>query len=245
MKQLGLIGFPLTHSFSATYFATKFLKEGLDKEWSYANFPLHSITSIESLLTQEQLVGLNVTIPYKKEVIPYCDLLDETALAVGAVNTLARTTAGWKGYNTDVIGIEKTLLPLIRPQHQQALIFGTGGAAQAVAYVLRQIGVHYQFVSRRAAPGVIAYSELLFSELRSHKLWVNTTPVGQYPGTEAVLPIDFSQISDQHLLFDLIYNPACTTFLKKGKEKGATILNGEGMLLAQAEAAFDIWQRTN
>lgn len=242
MHRLGLIGFPLGHSFSAKYFTEKFQRENVT-DWCYENHPLNDISALRELLKESELIGLNVTIPYKEKVLSFCDILDEKAQAVGAVNTLVKTSAGWKGYNTDIIGIEKCLLPLIRPHHQQALIFGTGGAAKAIAYVLRQIGVHYQFVSRKAAPGVIAYSELLFSDLRNHKLWINTTPVGQAPNTEESLPIDFSQLSEQHLLFDLIYNPPLTTFLKHGQAKGATILNGETMLIEQAEAAFKIWQQ--
>ncbi len=242
MHRLGLIGFPLGHSFSAKYFTEKFNRENLS-DWSYQNYPISSISALEPLLLEKELVGLNVTIPYKEKVLSFCDILDEKAQAVGAVNTLVKTREGWKGYNTDIIGIEKSLLPLIRPHHQQALIFGTGGAAKAIAYVLRQIGVHYQFVSRNAGPQVIAYSELRYNDLRNHKLWINTTPVGQAPNTEESLPIDFSQIGEQHLLFDLIYNPPLTTFLKHGQAKGATILNGEQMLIEQAEAAFKIWQQ--
>lgn len=244
MKQLGLIGFPLTHSFSANYFKQKFETAQLDNQWSYKNYPLSDIADLHALLAMKELVGLNVTIPYKKAVLPFCSQLDEVATAVGAVNTLARTTSGWKGYNTDVIGLEKSLLPLIRPHHQQAFIFGTGGSAQAVAYVLRQIGIHYQFVSRTAGTGVIAYQELLFSDLRSHKLWINTTPIGQFPAVDACLNLDYSQVGEQHVLFDLIYNPSRTLFLQKGIEHGAKVLNGEQMLVAQAEAAFEIWQRT-
>ncbi len=241
MQQLGLIGFPLGHSFSAKYFKEKFEREHLS-EWNYQNYPLATISELAPLLQTENLKGLNVTIPYKEAVLAYCEQIDAKAAAVGAVNTLVKTKEGWKGYNTDIIGIENSLLPLVRPHHQQALIFGTGGAAKAVAYVLRQIGVHFQFVSRMPGPQVISYSELLFNDLRSHKLWINTTPVGQAPNTEEVLPIDFSQIGEQHLLFDLIYNPSLTSFLKQGQLKGATILNGEQMLVEQAEAAFKIWQ---
>lgn len=241
MHRLGLIGFPLAHSFSAKYFKEKFERELLT-DWGYKNYPLGNISELAPLLQTDGLIGLNVTIPYKESVLNYCEQLDPKAAAIGAVNTLVKTSEGWKGYNTDIIGIENSLLPLVRPHHQQALIFGTGGAAKAVAYVLRQIGVHFQFVSRRSGPNVISYSELLFNDLRSHKLWINTTPVGQAPNTEAVLPIDFSQIGEQHLLFDLIYNPSLTSFLKQGQLKGATILNGEQMLVEQAEAAFKIWQ---
>jgi shikimate dehydrogenase len=241
MQRLGLIGFPLGHSFSARYFKEKFERESL-KEWEYKNYLLATISEIAPLLQTEELIGLNVTIPYKEAVLAYCEQIDAKAAAVGAVNTLVKTKEGWKGYNTDIIGIENSLLPLVRPHHQQALIFGTGGAAKAVAYVLRQIGVHFQFVSRKPGPQVISYSELLFSDLRSHKLWINTTPVGQAPHTEEALPIDFSQIGEQHLLFDLIYNPSLTSFLKQGQLNGATILNGEQMLVEQAEAAFKIWQ---
>jgi shikimate dehydrogenase len=241
MQQLGLIGFPLGHSFSAKYFKEKFEREHLS-EWNYQNYPLATISELAPLLQTENLKGLNVTIPYKEAVLAYCEQIDAKAAAVWAVNTLVKTKEGWKGYNTDIIGIENSLLPLVRPHHQQALIFGTGGAAKAVAYVLRQIGVHFQFVSRKPGPQVISYSELLFNDLRSHKLWINTTPVGQAPNAEEVLPIDFSQIGEQHLLFDLIYNPSLTSFLKQGQLKGATILNGEQMLVEQAEAAFKIWQ---
>ena len=243
---LGLIGKSISHSFSKTYFEEKFLKEQL-KGYSYQNFDLDNLETLNSVIKDNKLSGLNVTKPYKQEVIPFLNELDETAKAIGAVNCIKIT---WhndvpflKGYNTDHYGFAQSIKPFLEPIHQRALILGTGGASQAVNYALKNIGVNVYFVSRGEKKGenYFHYDELNEHVLNAFKLIVNCTPVGLYPNSNECPPIPYEFIGSEHLLYDLIYNPAQTLFLEKGKEHGAVVINGLNMLKLQAEKGWEIW----
>jgi shikimate dehydrogenase len=239
----GLIGFPLAHSFSPAYFKKKFAEQGIDAV--YEPFPLSSIEEFTALLASyPSLEGLNVTIPYKEAIIPYLDELDSVAAEIGAVNCIVLRNGRKKGYNTDVTGFEKSLNPLLQPQHTQALILGTGGSSKAVAYVLEQLGIKYQSVSRNKQDSHVTYEELTPEIISQHKLIINTTPLGMYPNIDGAAEIPYEAIGPQHLLFDLIYNPEETKFLLQGKEQGAVIKNGFEMLQLQAEAAWDVWTQS-
>ncbi len=254
MHTYGLIGFPLTHSFSRKYFKDKFLKENLAAHF-YQNFPLQEIHDFESILLQNpHLLGLNVTIPYKIDVIPFLNELDETAKAVGAVNTIKITRLNQgqpdslkddfflKGYNTDIYGFEMSLRPLLQPNHYKALLLGTGGASKAIEYVFKKLGIEYLIVSRNPqGENQVAYTDLNDTAIKNFPLIVNTTPLGTSPDIHERPDIPYEYITDQHFLYDLVYNPDETLFLKKGKEKGAIIQNGLSMLILQAEKAWEIW----
>lgn len=237
--QYGLIGYPLQHSFSPGYFAAKFAKEGIDA--GYTAYPLDAISTFPQLLHEHPLRGLNVTIPYKQAVIPYIDELDTAAKAIGAVNCIDIRSGITKGYNTDVIGFKDSLVPLLQPQHTNALVLGTGGASMAVKYVLDELGIEYLNVSRDKKADVVTYTELSSDTIASYTLIINTTPLGMYPHTDECPGLPYGAIGKQHLLYDLIYNPQETLFLSKGKAQGAAIKNGLEMLHQQAEAAWQIW----
>jgi len=243
MRKFGLIGLPLAQSFSKKYFTAKFEKEGIDA--CYDLFELQDIREFTALSLTPDLCGLNVTIPYKEKVIPYLDELDETATEIGAVNVIKfirfQDILLLKGYNSDAIGFETSLLPFLKNYHRKALILGTGGASKAINYVLRRHGIETTFVSRTEKPGMLTYSQLTRDVLMDHLLIVNSTPVGTFPHWDECPDIPYEFLTDQHLLFDAVYNPAETIFLRKGREKGATGLNGEGMLIGQALAAWEIW----
>jgi shikimate dehydrogenase len=243
MKVFGLIGYPLTHSFSKKYFTEKFAILGL-VDHTYELFPLENITDLPQLIANNpNLVGLNVTIPYKESVIPYLNSLDDTAKAVGAVNTIAIRDGNLTGYNTDVIGFSQSLKPLLHPHHERALILGTGGAAKAVAYVLKGLGIQYYFVSRekKNLPNCLTYTELNAAVFNACKLIVNTTPVGMYPNIDDAPALPYEFFTPQHLAYDLIYNPTKTEFMKRAALQGAHTVNGLNMLYSQAEAAWKIW----
>lgn len=236
----GIIGYPLLHTFSPGYFNAKFEHLGLEE--SYHKFPLTDIGGLKGLLlAHPELKGLNVTIPYKEAVLSFLDELNETAKAVGAVNTIRIRNGRLEGYNTDVIGFRDSLQPLIQPQHRQALILGTGGAAKAVAYALQQLNLTYHFVSRTPAAGQLAYAALDRDKMTEHLLIINTTPLGMAPDNGTCPDIPYEWLEPEHLLYDLVYHPEETLFLKKGKAKGAMIKNGYEMLIKQAEAAWKIW----
>jgi len=243
MRKFGLIGNPLAQSFSKKYFTAKFEKEGIDA--SYDLFELQDIREFTALLETPDLCGLNVTIPYKEKVMPYLHELDETAAEIGAVNVIKfirhNNTLRLKGYNSDAIGFETSLLPYVKDYHRKALILGTGGASKAIDYVLLRLGIKTTFVSRTAKPGMLTYAQLTQDILREHLLIVNSTPVGSFPHWDECPDIPYEFLTDHHLLFDAVYNPAETVFLRKGREQGATGLNGEGMLIGQALAAWEIW----
>lgn len=240
----GLIGYPLTHSFSPAYFKKKFADQLIDAV--YEPFPLTVIEQFPALLAAHpEFAGLNVTIPYKESIIPYLNEIDTVVSEIGAVNCICFKNGHTTGFNTDVVGFEMSLIPLLQSQHTDALVLGTGGSSKAVAYVLRQLGISYKFVSRIGNDGCLAYSDLNAEIINAHKLIINTTPLGMYPAIEAMAPIPFDAVGSQHLLYDLIYNPDETRFLQQGFMSGAAIKNGFEMLQLQAEAAWDIWSRYN
>ena len=247
MKTYGLIGFPLSHSFSAGYFKEKFEKEGIE-DCEYKNFEISSIELLTpTLLNHPFLCGFNVTIPYKEQIIPYLTSIDPAAKEIGAVNTVKVIRNHGKielhGYNTDAFGFKETLKPLLQSHHNKALILGTGGAAKAVEYVLKNIGLDVLYVSRNPSNGEVAYSDLNDIALQNFPLIVNSTPLGMYPKVDVCPEIPYEFLNSSNLLYDLIYNPNETLFLKKGREKGALTQNGLAMLKLQAEKAWEIFNR--
>src|SRR5690606_29981621 len=247
MKQYGLIGKTLSHSFSKKYFEEKFKRENINAV--YENFELNDISQVEGLFSiHSKLCGLNVTIPYKEQIIPYLDEVDEQAQKIGAVNTIYidKEIGKMKGYNTDVYGFKQSLKPFLENQHQRALILGTGGASKAVAYVLNELGITTAFVSRTPQlENQLSYDELNENILASFLLIVNTTPLGTFPNVDEKPIINYDAITPNHLLYDLVYNPVETAFLKEGKKRGALTINGEQMLQLQAEKAWEIWGGRN
>ena len=246
MKTYGLVGYPLGHSFSQDYFTKKFAAENIDAQ--YLNFQIENIALFpEKVLNTPDLAGLNVTIPYKQKVMAYLDEIDETAQKVGAVNVVKIIRNGsnvrLRGCNSDVVGFENSLKPLLKTCHTNAYILGTGGASKAVRYVLEKLGINYQFVSRTAdaANNILSYEQLTNELIINHKLIVNCTPLGMSPKTDACPAIPYEAIGPDHLCFDLIYNPEVTLFLQKARQQGATIKNGLDMLIGQAIRAWDIW----
>lgn len=245
MKTYGLIGYPLSHSFSKKYFTEKFLNEGI-KNHQYELFPIENINALPDLLTENpSLCGLNVTIPHKVNVLPYLNEVEEAAEKIGAVNCISiKSFEGenyLKGYNTDAYGFEESLKPLLQSQHNKALIFGDGGAAKAVKYVLEKLNIEYLVVVRSPKAGAILYAELTAEILGTYKLLINSTPLGMLPNVDTCPEIDYSQLGIEHLAYDLVYNPLETTFLAKAAEQGAVIKNGLEMLYKQAEKAWAIW----
>lgn len=245
MRYFGLIGKPLVHSFSQRYFTQKFQEESIDA--AYGLYELDKIEDLKLLLQQKAFSGLNVTIPYKQSVLPYLSEFDETARAVGAVNVIKFVRRSGevvlKGYNSDVIGFHDSLVPLLRPYHKRALVFGTGGASKAVEYVLRRLGIEVQLVSRQAKDSVLSYEQITPEVLQSYQLLVNATPLGTFPHVDTCVDIPYQNITNKHLLYDLVYNPQETLFLRYGKERGAQVMNGYAMLRGQAEAAWEIWNK--
>jgi shikimate dehydrogenase len=244
MKQLGLIGHPLTHSFSEKYFSDKFRDEKI-AGYSYKNFPIDSIEKFPEVLNQPDLVGLNVTIPFKEQVIPFLDEVDETAQQIGAVNTIKITvkdgTKYLSGYNTDAYGFRQSLLPHLNPDHRYALILGTGGASKAIQFVLKELDIEYEIVSRQVSENTIGYNDLCQPVIRKYLVIINTTPLGTYPDVGTFPDIPYDLLTENHLLYDLVYNPAKTKFLKLGKQKGAQVVNGYEMLKLQAEKSWEIF----
>lgn len=245
MRYFGLIGKPLVHSFSQRYFTQKFQEEFIDA--AYGLYELDKIEDLKPLCQQKSFSGLNVTIPYKQSVLPYLSELDETARAVGAVNVIKFVRRSGevvlKGYNSDVIGFHDSLVPLLRPYHKRALVFGTGGASKAVEYVLSRLGIEVQLVSRQAKDSVLSYEQITPEVLQSYQLLVNATPLGTFPHVDTCVDIPYQNITNKHLLYDLVYNPQETLFLRYGKERGAQVMNGYAMLRGQAEAAWEIWNK--
>lgn len=246
MRLFGLIGFPLGHSFSVPYFMKKFGEKQIDAE--YQNFPLEDIAAFRELVKEEPgLVGLNVTVPYKQKIIPYLDALNQTARSIGAVNTIFFCRKGEMlsllGYNTDAPGFERSLKEHLRPHHRQALVLGTGGSSKAVEFVLNKLEIDYHMVSRSRGEGILSYDQLNRSAMENHTLIINTTPLGMFPNLDGCPDIPYEALTSRHLLFDLVYNPELTRFLSLGKEQGANIVNGADMLVYQAEASWEIWNR--
>lgn len=241
MKRYGLLGRTLTHSFSKNFFAKKFEEEGI-KDVAYENFELKAIEELPQLLSKHpDLKGLNVTIPYKEDVVQYLAEKNEIVEGIGACNTIRIDGDKLFGYNTDVIGFRKSLEPQLRPHHKKALVLGTGGASKAICYVLNGLGVETQLVSRKKGEGQCGYEDLGEELLSTHHLVVNTTPLGMYPNVDTDPPVPYEFITSQHFLFDLIYNPPKTKFLLEGEKRGAQICNGLQMLVQQAEESWRIW----
>ncbi len=237
----GLIGYPLSHSFSKEFFRNKFEKEGLT-EYAYQLFPIETIEAITSILALPNIKGLNVTIPYKQDVLKY--LYDSSLLPAGlnACNCIKIIEGKTYGYNTDVPGFEQTIIPYLQSYHNKALILGNGGATEAVKYVFAKKNIAYKVVSRKLHNGSdLTYDDLDEAVLSEHLIIVNTTPLGMYPNVDSCPAIPYGFIGQNHFLFDLTYNPEKTLFLRKGEERGATIKNGAGMLMIQAEESWKIW----
>lgn len=247
MQKYGLVGYPLKHSFSIGYFNEKFSSEKIEAE--YINFEIPDINNFPEIIeANPNLHGLNVTIPYKEKVIPYLDELDKQAAAIGAVNVIKiiRNKGGKPkliGYNSDIIGFTQSIQPLLQSHHKKALILGTGGASKAVFHGLKNLGIEAKFVSRTARFGMLTYEELNAEIIKEYTVIVNCTPVGMYPKVDACPDIPYEAITSEHLLYDLFYNPNITLFMKKGEAKGAVTKNGLEMLLLQAFAAWEIWQK--
>ena len=247
MQKYGLLGYPLGHSFSKTYFNQKFEAENIDAE--YINFEIPEIKDFKDVVKENpELHGLNVTIPYKEQIIPYLDDLDDDARLIGAVNVIKFTKGlfgkhKFIGYNSDVIGFKQSIEPLLKDYHRKALILGTGGASKAVFHGLKQLGVGATFVSRTSKENSLTYEELTPKIIEQYKVIINTTPLGMFPNVDECPNIPYHLLTPEHLLYDLLYNPDETLFMRKGKEKGATVKNGLEMLLLQAFAAWEIWQK--
>ena len=241
MRLFGLIGYPLSHSFSEKYFTEKFEEEQIT-ECRYSLFPIKTIDELPILLRNNpELEGLNITIPYKKQVLPFLDA-SNIPDGLDACNCINITGGKLVGYNTDVTGFEKSLNPLLKSYHKKALVLGNGGATAAVAFVLRKLGISFDIISRKIHDGsTFTYKEIDKKMIEENSVIINTTPVGLYPNTEACPDIPYEFIGESHLLYDLVYNPAKTLFLQKGEEKGAVIKNGEEMLALQAEESWRIW----
>jgi shikimate dehydrogenase len=244
MRTFGLVGRSLSHSFSQTYFTQKFYRLGLE-DCHYELFELASASELPALLAQHpDLVGLNVTIPYKEQIWPYLTDVATSAALVGAVNVIEiRPDGSLIGHNTDYMGFRESLRPFYAPRgpEARALVLGTGGAAKAVGVALRELGIPYWLVSRDALGPHLTYAELTPDVLAAHPLIINTTPLGTYPDVDTCPPLPYAALTPQHYLYDLVYNPRETLFLQKGREAGAQTKNGFDMLERQAEAAWDIW----
>lgn len=259
MKHYGLVGYPLTHSFSKQYFADKFEREKIP-ESEYNFFPIENINELPELLgANPDLCGLNVTIPHKISVMKQLDWIEPDAKSAGAVNCIrisiespvAAAFSGelgitghdfrLEGFNTDIHGFKTSLKPLLKENHDKALVLGDGGAAKAVKCVLDSLGIGFKVVTRKPHPGNILFKDLTPRQIKEYPLIINTTPLGMSPNIKEYPPIPYEAITNQHLLYDLIYNPEKTEFLKKGEEHGAVIKNGYEMLVLQAEKAWEIW----
>lgn len=235
MRHFGIIGYPLIHSFSAKYFNEKFESEKIDAEYSL--YPTENLTGERMNELMNSLDGMNVTMPYKKDVIAYLDRLDETAEAIGAVNVIHDRV----GYNTDCLGFIDSIRTLLREYDKKALVLGTGGASKAVCFGLKKLGISPTLVSRTPQEGMLGYDDLTEAVMSEYTVIVNCTPLGMAPEEETFPPIPYEYISARHLLFDCVYNPEETLFLQKGKVQGATTRNGMEMLYGQAKAAWKIW----
>jgi shikimate dehydrogenase len=243
MNKYGLIGKNISYSFSREYFKNKFKDENI-LDASYENFDIQDISNFPEILKNNpNLKGLNVTIPYKEEVIPFLTKLDKRAKKIGAVNTIKISKKGrLKGYNTDYYGFKKTLKPYLESYHKNALILGTGGASKAIAYALKKLDIKTAFVSRNPSKETaFTYASLTVNDINNHQIIINSTPLGTYPNIDDYPKIPYQAITNKHILFDLIYNPEETKFLQFGKAKNATSINGLQMLIFQADKAWKIW----
>jgi shikimate dehydrogenase len=246
MKKFGLIGFPLSHSFSKKYFTGRFINSGEEKKYAYENYEIENLDSLLDLIkSDKELQGLNVTIPFKEKIIALIDTLFYPATEIGAVNTIKIIRKGESiklhGYNTDAIGFETAITPLLQVEHTGAMILGTGGASKAVAFVLQKMELPFIFISRQKNGEHITYRDITEDMVRKYPVIINTTPSGTFPLTSDAPPFPYGMLTPDNLLFDLVYNPAETLFMKKGLEFGTEVSNGYEMLVAQAEAAWKIW----
>lgn len=244
MDKYGLIGYPLGHSFSISFHNQRFADEGINAK--YLNFEIPSIDDLPAVLgSNPELKGLNVTIPYKEKVIPFLDYVSPEARAIGAVNVIRVVHEGKKislrGYNSDVIGFTQSIEPMLEPYHKKALILGTGGASKAIAYGLKSLGLDSVFVSRYERPNTIQYERITPEVVKEYNVIVNCTPMGMFPKTEECPLLPYEALDERNILYDLIYNPDETLFMRRGAEHGAAVKNGLEMLLLQAFASWDFW----
>ncbi|HMK26144.1 MAG TPA: hypothetical protein VK483_08950 [Chitinophagaceae bacterium] len=242
MRLFGLIGYPLSHSFSKKYFTEKFEQEGLT-DCRYELFPIATIHELPGILIKHpELEGLNVTVPYKRQVLPFLHSSNHIPADVDACNCIHIKEGKLVGYNTDVIAFEKSFTPLLKPQHKKTLVLGNGGAAAAVIFVLKKLSIDFIIASRELhGNSSLTYKDVHEEQMKECNIIINTTPLGMYPNERSCPFIPYQFISGQHLLYDLVYNPAKTLFLQKGEELGAAIKNGEEMLMLQAEESWKIW----
>lgn len=240
MDKYGIIGYPLGHSFSRAFFTEKFQREHIDAE--YVNFEIPSADMLPGIVqTNPNLRGLNVTLPHKEAVIPMLDELSDEAKEIGAVNVIRVRDGRLKGFNSDIIGFMDSIRPLLKPWHQHALVLGTGGASRAIRVGLQRLGIQWTYVSRTPAPGRLTYADLTAELMEHYQVIVNCSPVGMFPHVDACPDIPYQLLTDRHLLYDLVYNPQETLFLKRGAEHGAAVKNGLEMLHLQALASWRFW----
>jgi shikimate dehydrogenase len=249
MRKFGLIGYPLGHSFSKKYFTEKFNTEHIS-DCSYENYPLKSLDEFRELVaSDDELCGLNITIPYKSEIIRFLDVIEPEADQIGAVNVMKIRRPDGKiklfGYNSDITGIRDTLVPFMSENVRNALVLGTGGSSRAVCHVLKEFGLKVDLVSRDRKPDVLVYSDIDSGIIDRTQLIINTTPLGMFPNTESKPDLNYRRLNSKHILFDLIYNPEFTSFLRMGSEQGCSIISGIKMLHSQAEKAWEIWNNDN
>jgi len=249
MRKFGLIGYPLIHSFSEKYFADKFKREKITG-CTYENFPIRSLEEFPALIRKNpDLYGLNVTIPYKSDILKYVNITEDVVDQIGAANVLKIKRENGKTYisahNSDVVGIKESLVPYSRGKGHRALILGTGGSSKAVAWTIKRMGCESLLVSRIARGGILSYSDISPDLLTGINLIVNTTPLGMFPDIDSKPEIDYNLLTSKHILFDLVYNPEMTAFLKMGKERGCKIITGMKMLRSQAERSWEIWNDEN
>ncbi|MEM0933436.1 MAG: shikimate dehydrogenase [Bacteroidota bacterium] len=239
-NRYGLLGKNISYSFSKGYFTEKFKKLEL-KDHSYENFDIQTISEFPNIIQNNRLKGLNVTIPYKEQILSFLDEIDEKAKKIGAVNTIKFAENGLHGFNTDIFGFEESIKPFLKAHHNKALILGTGGASKAIRFVLEELGITYNYVSRSSNPTTLNYSLLDKPILEEHTVIINCTPLGTFPEIQNKPNIPYQYLNKNHLLFDLVYNPLKTKFLRLGEEKGASVCNGLKMLELQADKSWEIW----
>lgn len=240
MDKYGIIGNPLGHSFSKGFFTEKFAREGIDAE--YLNFQIPEIGKLTEVLQENpELRGINVTLPYKTEVIPFLDELSNEAREIGAVNVVQIRNGHLKGFNSDIIGFTRSIQPLLKPHHRKALILGTGGASRAIRVGLTRLGLKWKYVSRTPREGMITYEDITAETLREYEVIVNCSPVGMFPKVDECPAIPYEFLTQDNLLYDLVYNPENTLFMKKGALQGAVVKNGLEMLHLQAIASWEFW----
>lgn len=240
MTKYGIIGNPLGHSFSKGFFTEKFAREGIDAE--YLNFQISEIGKLTEVLRENpELRGINVTLPYKTEIIPFLDELSDEAREIGAVNVVQIRNGHLKGFNSDIIGFTRSIQPLLKSHHQKALILGTGGASRAIRVGLTRLGLEWKYVSRTPHEGMITYEDITAETLREYEVIVNCSPVGMFPKVDGCPAIPYEFLTPDNLLYDLVYNPETTLFMKKGALQGAVVKNGLEMLHLQAIASWEYW----